>query len=383
MPFRGPSRGVDTSTLLAPYNMQRDQEQTLFDRSMAQADLAQRASRSMGDSWNRIQDRNDQQEEGRARMAMTPGVRAGGGASRWGTGVADSPFLQPRTFDRYGQSYSYDPAMAAGEAGAATGVQQNTEESTRMGALKGIPGITPRMAARMVYGRTGVMDDEDPSVLRSALAEYVRTPSRDAASRAIEAGANLNQFPDRFLGVERGPTGELPIRPEAPVRGTPPYYDMLRQEGNIDTEQLQREAPIRAEATAEYRQPQRKRTAKVTGPQGEIGLIDLDTGQVDWTGEMGAKPGGTSILDSMLSQPGGAPAGPAGVSPDATAAPRGRPAPVVAPAGPAAPGAAPAGDAERQAFTVAYRSLRARGVKSPTSQQVRAEMAGGAPRGRP
>lgn len=252
MPFRGPSRGIDTSVLLTPYNLQREQEQTAFDRAMQQAEMAQRASRSMGGSWNRIQDDNRANEAGQARLAMTPGVREGGAASRWGMSVADSPALQPRSFNQYGKSYSYDPAMDATAQGEGEAVKQSTAEQTRVAALARVPGISSSMASRMVYGRSGVLDPEgNASEMRQRIAEYIQNPSREAAARAIQAGANLNQFPDRFARVQQDPQGgELPIRPEAPIEGTPEWYDMKRKLGTIETDQYQREADIRARAAA-------------------------------------------------------------------------------------------------------------------------------------
>ena len=259
------------------------------------------------------------------------------------------------------------------------GIQQNTAESTRLKALRGIPGISERMASRMVYGRSGVMDDEDPSVLRSALADYLKTPSREAAARAIEAGANLNQFPDRFLGVEQGPNGELPIKQPTPARGTPEYYDMLREEGDIGTERLQREAPIRARASADNRAPQRRRTGRVTGPKGEIGLLDLDTGEVDWTGEMGARPGGSSIYEDMME------ARRVRADTSASAAPTPWPVPLAraAPAEQAPTQAPVVPDQEITLATAARNRLKARGVKNITIEMLRAEMnAIGSSRGR-
>lgn len=361
MGFRGPSRGFDRAALTLPLEMRREREQDAFSQALQRAELGNRASQIMGQSLERDQERRAGEEAGRARLAMTPGVRQGGAGSRWGRTVADSPALQPRSFRQFGQDYTFDPAAVGEAEGAARGVAQNTEEATRMEALKRIPGLTPRQASRLVYGRTGVMDEEDPSVLRTALSEYLRTPSREAAARAIEAGASANTFPDRFF---------LPEGEAEPRRGSPEYMAMrraeLEQQAEVETEALGRQAPIRARASAEARPEPRARVSRVTGPNGEIGILNLDTQEVDWTGEMGAKPGSSgSMLDDLLAPP--KPAAPM-----------------------AAPAAAPESTAtslvpdenERQAFTMAYRALRARGVKDPTAAQVRAEMAGGG-RGRP
>lgn len=250
MGFRGPSRGIDTTAFTLPIKLQREQDQDAFSRALQMAELGNRASSIMGQGIERDQERRAGEEAGRARLAMTPGVRQGGAGSRWGMSVADSPALQPRSFRQFGQDYSFDP-VAAGEAeGAASGVAQNTEESTRMEALKRIPGLSPRQASRMVYGRTGVMDEADPSVMRTALSEYLRAPSREAAARAIEAGASANTFPDRYF---------LPEGEAEPRRGSPEYMAMrraeLEQQAEVQTAALERQAPIRADATAAARVP--------------------------------------------------------------------------------------------------------------------------------
>ena len=373
MPFRGPSGGARIPGVARAFQDERDIQQTAFDRAMSEAQQGARLSSSWAQSVQNMQRQNEDQEEGRARLAMTPGVRQGGRPS--GLTVADSPALQSRSFQRYGQQYTYDPAMEAAAEGQGAAVKESTAESTRVESLSRVPGISRQMASRMVYGRSGVLDPEgDASELRQALAEYVRKPSREAGARAVAAGANLNPFLDRFLadGEER------PVQPDAPVRGTPEYYDMLRREGEMDTEQLTREAPIRERTRAAYRAPVRERMSKVTGPQGEIGLLNLDTGEVEWTGEMGAKVGGDSVLDQMLAArrvPAGGPAAP-------PAAESTRPAPRIAPA--SAPVAAPVVSAEQeQSLRAAYRALTARGVRNPTLEQVHAEMASGAGSGRP
>jgi len=385
MGFRGPSRGIDTSALLMPFNLRRQQEQDALDLALQQSNAAIRASSVMGESIDRDQRQQDAIAAGRERLAMDPSIRTGGRPS--GLTVSDSPALQPRTFSRYGQSYTFDPAMGAAAEGEAMALKDTTAQSARIDALKRIPGITPAMASRMVFGRTGLEDiDGEQTALRTALADYVKTPGRDTAARAVQAGASLNQFPDRFL------SGEASV----PVRGTPEYMAMrqaeLDQEAEAQMRLLEWTLPMRTEASVMSRAPQRDRLSRVVGPNGEIGVMNLDTQEVDWTGQMGAKPRGSSMLDQLIAQRGtpvaGAPVGvPVGqpVAPPA-AAPAGRPAPAapvapVAPAGRSAGAPDTDGGAERQAFSEAYRRLRGRGIRNPTLEQVKAEMMGGAPRG--
>jgi hypothetical protein len=369
MGFRGPNRGIDTAAITAPYRLRREEEETAFENAMRRAEQGNRASQILGQSIERDESRRAGEEAGRARLAMTPGVREGGGGSRWGMTVADSPALRPRSFRQFGRDYSFDPVAAGEQEGAARGVMQNTEESTRMDALKRIPGLSPRMASRMVYGRTGVMDEEDPSVLRTALSEYLRAPSREAAAKAIEAGANANTFPDRFF---------LPESDQPPRRGTPEYMAMRRaelmQDAEIDTEFLREQAPIRARATAAARPPVRSKGIIKQLASGEFIRIDPETGDIEGLGAMGAKPGARgSMLDDLLAPPAVAPATPTAVPAAPTVAPESTATSMVP------------DEAERQAFTAAYRALRKRGVKDPTAAQVRAEMAAlaGGGRGRP
>lgn len=221
MPYSGPGRGIDTAAILLPYNLRRQEEETAFDRSMRQAEQANRASSIMGESIARNQAQQERTEAGRAELAMTPGVSQGGVSSWNRPSVADSPALQPRSFQRYGQSYTYDPTGAATVQGAAEATRQTTAESQRLENLKKVPGITPTMAARIVYGRTGMEDPEgEKTALRTALGAYLANPSREAAVAAVQAGADLNPFMDKFLRDE----------PRVPVRGTPEYMAMRQQE---------------------------------------------------------------------------------------------------------------------------------------------------------
>ena len=297
MSFRGPSGGARIPGVARAFAEERDIQQTAFDRAMSEAQQGARLSSSWAQSVQNMQRQNEEQEEGRARLAMTPGVRQGGRPS--GLTVADSPALQSRSFQRYGQSYTYDPAMEAAAEGQGAAVKESTAESTRVESLSRVPGISRQLASRMVYGRSGVLDPEgDASELRQALAEYVRKPSREAGARAVAAGANLNPFLDRFLadGEER------PVQPERPVEGTPEYYDMLRKRSDIETEQVRREAPFRASVNAAFRVPPKPNWRGITkevlvttkgadGKKDEVNLVtkygrqNLDTNTIEWEGE--------------------------------------------------------------------------------------------------
>lgn len=192
MPFSGPGYGFQAQQLpeFQELMLRRQDDQTAFDRAMTQAEQTTRqsaATRFIGP-----------RDEG---MSPAP--------ARGGRSVADSPLLN--------RDMMLTAARTAGEADA---TKQNTEQQSRYNTLKTIPGISPTMAARIVFGRSNVDDADDPSEMRSALARFVDSPSRDTASAAVRAGAALNTFPDRFLG------GAEP----APTRGTPEWFQMREQE---------------------------------------------------------------------------------------------------------------------------------------------------------
>lgn len=316
MAFRGPGSGAGFSGVSRLIDLYRQQELDAFDQDMQRASLSMRAQP--------------------ARIS-----EADGGSPWIERSVSDAlPMSRTRVLEQ---------AALAGEAEA---TREGSAQQVRLAQLQRIPGVTPRMASRMVLGRTGVQDEGDPSELRAALAEYLRRPSRETAAAAVSVGANLNQFPDRFAG---DPGYAVP-----PVRGTPEFEQMLRREGDIQADVLERTAPIRANATAATRATTRDRVTRATLEDGTIVSINLDTGEMrPVTGASGEparapKTGKVSLLDQMLNQPAdGVRAAPAN-----------------------APAAADTGnvEAEQAAFMAAYRRLRARGVKNITGQMVRAEM---------
>lgn len=252
MPFSGPNQNFSIQALpeYMDYTLRRQQQETTFDQAMRQAQMAESAGRSLGQSIAEDNRHQEAVDTGRADFEMIPGVR--GAASVRPYGITDSPELAPRQVTRFGKSFTYDPGLAAAQRGAATGEAQNAEDRTRLAGLQRIPGITPRMASRMVMGRTGVLDEGDPSELRDALSEYLRQPSRDAAARAVAAGANLNQFPDRFEAIRHDPsTGmEMSARPQAPVPGTAEWYTMRDRDRQNEEEWSVREIQARAAASA-------------------------------------------------------------------------------------------------------------------------------------
>lgn len=152
------------------------------------------------------QDEQDRMDAGRARLAMTPGVVQGGSTATYED--PHSPLNQSDSthFSQFGEDYSYDPTAAAAVQGRSEATAQNEADKVRYNALMTTAGITPRQAARLVYGRGDILDT-DPTELRTALAQYERDPSRDTAASAITVGASPSQFPDRFQDVRRGPSG--------------------------------------------------------------------------------------------------------------------------------------------------------------------------------
>lgn len=161
-----------------------------------------------------------------------------------GMSVANNPLLDPlRSLQ--------DPEDQAEQAGHLQATAQDSADQTRYNAIQGIPGIDARTAARMVYGRSGVLDNPDPDAMHAALSNYIANPTRDTAAAAVRAGASLNQFPDRFLPVKSSPGGgELPERPAAPVPGTPEYFQMQQQLEDMRVAGVKSEIAARAGATA-------------------------------------------------------------------------------------------------------------------------------------
>lgn len=303
MPYRGPSTRGEPAALTA-FNLRRDLEKDDFARRMDEQSQARQIGNDFARNVEDFRRREDTREAGIARNVMTPGVRRGGMPPRMRS-VADSPLMQSSTsqFQQHGETFSYDPQLAAeDEAGGILAQEEakNRAERQRIGDLQEIPGITPRMASRMVLGRA---IDENPDELRRVLEEYVRSPSRESAARAIGAGADLNKFPDRFmLGDDQTP----------PVRGTPAYEQMLEREDRMRTEHDIEADERRLRMAATLRPEPRDRYRSVKGPRGEIGRQDLDTGEVEWSGQMGAPPTTTTFLKTPAGAAGGAAPAPAG-----------------------------------------------------------------------
>ncbi len=182
-----------------------------------------------------------------AQLAMTPGVRTPG--SPGGYNLLDSPALQPKHFAGPGGDYTFDPAAAAEQEGATAGLQQNRQDSTRFAALTAVPGIDSRMAARLVYGRSGIMDRPDPMDTDSALAAYAANPSSDTAAAALKAGASANTFGylNELEPDPRHPGGSFVTRPKAPVPGTPEYDALEQRREDIRVGGISKEIKLRAD----------------------------------------------------------------------------------------------------------------------------------------
>jgi hypothetical protein len=212
-------------------------------------------------------DREDDRDAERARLVMTPGVRRGGSTAT--RPQADSPLNvgSSRRFERFGDTYSFDPTEAAAERGTEAATAEGSAQKTRYENLSRMPGFTPRQAAKVVYGRGDAFDENDAA---AALAQYVRQPSREAAATAIERGAN--QFSSLF-NEGFGPEGGR-ARP-----GTQQYVDMqlekFKQEQAIRAEQDERMIRLRAEV----RPAAKARTYRYVGEDKKVHVINLDTGE--------------------------------------------------------------------------------------------------------
>jgi hypothetical protein len=236
MPFRGPSSGYQTPPEVADYEYGNQQRQRQFDDALQAQSQAFSQSRAMRQGLDEDDANRRQVEQTKQTLAMTPGVSSGRVPTMHS--VADSPLMSAgNSFTRDGTSYNFDPIEAGRSEGEAKEAGSVSADKVRYDALLKTPGISPRQAARLVYGKGDILnepDPNDPNDMHAALANYVRQPSREAAAHAIQVGANLNQFPDRFLAVQRNRDGsEMPERPQAPVEGTPEYDDFLRRSTRI------------------------------------------------------------------------------------------------------------------------------------------------------
>ncbi len=255
MAWNGPSRDYARGPI-EDEQTERVARDDAFEQSLKSADLALSAGRDLRAQLDRIDATQTATEAGRARLAMTPGVTTGGSVAT--RSVADSPLMQGASshFTQFGQDYAYDPMAAAETEGAASGTAANAADRTRYEALQRIPGIKQRDAAKIVYGKTGVLDQPDPTDpndMHTALARYLREPTRENAALAVQVGAQPGQFPSRFAPVKSAPGGgELPEHPLAPIEGTPEYYEMLQKREDIQTQgvEARQAAAIAARAAA-------------------------------------------------------------------------------------------------------------------------------------
>lgn len=259
-------------------------------------------------------EQGDRDDAERERLAMTPGVREGGSTAT--IAQSDSPLNvgASRSFERFGDTYSYDPTAAAEEVGSVEATKAAASDRTRYDALQKMPGFSPRQAARLVYGRGDVIDTDES---RKALADYVREPSRDTAATAIERGASPYAVPFT-QGFD--PTGAERARP-----GTQAYLDMelkkFREEESLRAERSQREIQLRDSLRDGN---QRSRTYKYIGKDNKEHVVDLDTGKEVSVSPTEVRPTGRAAGPGAAFMNGGAAATPSGdkspVNPDDVAA---------------------------------------------------------------
>lgn len=341
MPYAGPSRRYDVPAA------------STFDRVMALGGRtngyggspgagASYGAGARGIDTDLIQMQAREEAE-QARLAMAPGVTRGGSTATISDPTSPLNRSASRQFTSGGQSYSFDPTSAAETEGRSAATAQTEADKVRHQALLNTPGITPRQATRLVYGRGDILDS-DPTEIRDALAAFTRQPTREGAARAVERGANPNQFPDRFTEVRRGRNGfELP---QQPMRGDPEYFDTLRQEEAIRTQGTMDEIRLRSELAP----PPRARIKEVQAPDGTIGTQNLDTGEIQWSdqkGKMGGGGGAMAFLQKHGLGDGSAPSA----------------------AAPARPSAGASALREE-----AFRLLQGQGIDDPTPEQMQEAM---------
>ena len=173
--------------------LQRRRQQ--FGESLDLQNLAERHASEMGASARADQARQDERDYTGQQLAMTPGVRAGGSTATIGQSDSSLNVGAGHPFTRYGKDYTFDPTMAGTEKGQEVGAEQTAADQARYDALRRLPGFSDRMAAREVYGRSGIMDMPDPHDTRAALAAYMQHPSRDTAANVLTQGGNASIFP--------------------------------------------------------------------------------------------------------------------------------------------------------------------------------------------
>lgn len=361
--FRGPGRSFGVPALDV-FELEQRQQNTNRDDAFQREQAAYGRARDFGASM--VADRNyqDHVDAERQQLLMTPGVIRGGSTAT--RPQSDSPLNvgASTAFDRFGEQYSYDPYAAAEQAGTTRGLAENAESKTRYDSLRNIPGIGERMASRLVYGRGTVPGDGEPTPLSEALATYVDRPGRDTAAEAVRHGASLNSF-DAFLPA-RGLTA-----------GTDAAFDWFKREDDYRTQNDMKARRASIDEAAAARPDPKKRTQKITEKgTGRVGLLDMDTGEVDWTNAV-TNPGGKpeSMVDKLLRERaekagGGTPAAPAAGAPAVPAA-----APSKVPSGAADPSGTPLDDGFQQQLEEAYTALRQRGVVNPSPAALRAEIA--------
>lgn len=229
MPFNAPDLAGGSVPLTA-WQLDQKRQQQMFEDAIEAAKAQPRVG---GGDLLASQDRENalaaQQDQFKAKLAMTPGVNGPGSPA--GYNLLDAPALQPQHFSVGGDDYSFDPANAATATGTASALTEDSHDSTRFQALQQVPGIDARQAARIVYGRSGVLDNPDPMATDAALAEYTRNPNAQTAAAAVAQGAKLNNFSylDQLQPNPANPSGNFVPRPQAPVPGTQAYYDMQQK----------------------------------------------------------------------------------------------------------------------------------------------------------
>lgn len=279
MTFRG-APSIGTPGFLRGYELEREADETAFNRNLRLADHGATISRIFGDSVERVDQERARQEQTRGRLAMTPGVSKPGGPPRMRS-VADTPLMQSssRTFSAGGESYRYDPIQAEEEGAQGEVAADEIRNKAKLRDLMSIPGVNQKMASRMVYGRemASVVNEERQTGMSTALAAYLKNPSAETVAAAVAAGASLNQFPDRIIAKMTG-------TPMAPERGTPEYEAMIGREDRMRTDNDIDATGRRLKLAAELRPEARDRAWKVKERgTGRVGVLNPDTGEVDWT----------------------------------------------------------------------------------------------------
>lgn len=287
MPFSGPDRNY-TGGLTTGAELYQRQKQSEFDQAMEQARMNASVSSQFGENVRAQRQSVAQDEAAQREAAMSAGVTEGMGGGRDSQySVADSPMMRSdsKSFKAGGKDYSYSAVAAGKQKGRAEAEAQNTADTTRFDALRKIPGVGDKGAARMVYGRA--YEEADKNAQSKLLSDYIRNPSREAAAAYVESGGPGAPFPDELF--KRQHENELQYREPGPQYGTEEYF--------ANWQKMQGEKEGSQSRLLDQRSQDRQREAQMrpdkfsfrTDDMGRVIAMDPEDGSWFYTGATGAQ----------------------------------------------------------------------------------------------